>query len=121
MENKNLKPMSIDEVARLLAVSPRTVWRLIDSGNLPPVRIGATWAVSPQTLPEPLRSALRQRPATSLLRLYEVAERLECSPNHVRKLARDGSLEPIQVGGSKRWSETAVEAYRAEGSRHDPR
>jgi|GEM_PF-3072185 predicted DNA-binding transcriptional regulator AlpA len=121
MENNNLEPLSIDDFARLISVSPRTVRRLIDSGDLLPTRIGATWALSLKALAEPLRSALHQGSAVPLLRLYEVAERLNCSPDDVRKLARDGFLQPVQIGGSQRWTQAAVETYRTEGHRHDPR
>lgn len=118
MANNTLQPLSIDEVAHFLAVSPRTVRRLIDDGALPPVRIGATLALEPSALPTPLAEAIRRTPRMPLLRLHQVAERLCCSPNRVRKLVRDGTLPPITVGRSQRWAEDAVRAY-AEGGAHD--
>lgn len=119
MENNDLQPLSIDDFARLTSVSPRTVRRLIDSGILTPVRIGSLWALAPRTLPAPLRAALSEDAAGPLLRLYEVAERLDCTPNHVRKLALVGSLRPIMIGASKRWSREAVEAHRTKELHHD--
>lgn len=117
MENRCLKPISFDEFARLLAVSPRTVRRMIDRGHLPPIRVGAILTLSPRSLPEPLRREFRCGSAIPLLRLHDVAQRLGCSPDQVRNLAEDGSLAPIQVGSSQRWSEAMIQAYRDGGPR----
>ncbi|QDU23583.1 helix-turn-helix transcriptional regulator [Urbifossiella limnaea] len=52
--------LSVDDVAALLGVSPRTVWRLRDGGHLPPpVRVG---------------SLVRWRRATLLMWLDEATE-----------------------------------------------
>lgn len=117
MKNKNLKPLSIDDFARLLAVSPRTVRRMIDRGDLPTTRIGATLTLSPVSLPEPLCGEFQRGSASPLLSLHEVADRLGCSPNRVRELTAEGSLHPIRVGGSRRWSLSDIEAYRNGGRR----
>ena len=38
--------LSADEAAKLLALHPRTVRRLLDSGKLPGTRLGRKWRVS---------------------------------------------------------------------------
>jgi excisionase family DNA binding protein len=121
MKNSDLRPLSIDELARLLAVSSRTIRRLIDRGTLPPVRVGATLALQPHALPEPFAEAIQGGSGSPLLRLHEVADRLGCSPNRVRELAANGLLPPIRIGGSQRWSEDAVSALLQRGEVHGPR
>lgn len=111
MENKDFNPIPLDEAARLLAVSVRTVRRLIDNGQLNAVRIGPTLALAPSALPEPLRRAFLSGYYDRLLTLHDVAARLGCSPICVKKLTEDGILRVVDVGRSSRWSCQEIDSY----------
>lgn len=111
MENKDFTPIPLDEAARLLAVSVRTVRRLIDNGQLRAVRIGSTLALAPSALPEPLRRAIVSGCEDRLLTLHDVAARLGCAPIRVKKLTEDGILRVVDVGRSSRWSRREVDAF----------
>lgn len=113
MKNRELLPIPLAEAARLLAVSTRTVRRLIDTGEMTAVRIGSTLALAPSALPEPLREALSNGREDRLLSLHDVAARLDCSPSDVRALTMDGSLRAVHVGRSMRWSRREIEAVLA--------
>lgn len=54
--------LSVSEVARLLGVSGKTVWRLIDAGDLTYVRIGARILVRPSDVDEFVEGHLERRP-----------------------------------------------------------
>ncbi|WP_158547529.1 helix-turn-helix domain-containing protein [Rhodovulum sp. 12E13] len=47
--------------------------------------------------------------------MHEAAARLGCAPRTVRSLAARGQLRTIQIGGTKRWSPSDVEALRRTG------
>lgn len=117
METKDFTPIPLNEAARLLAVSARTVRRLIDKGELRAVCIGSTLALAPSTLPEPLRQAFSCDRDDRLLTLHEVAARVGCSPVRVRMLTEDGTLRAVTVGRSSRWSRFEVDAYVEASSR----
>jgi excisionase family DNA binding protein len=53
--------MSIDEVAEVLAISPRGVYRLIGRGDLVAVKVGSCTRIEPQELRAYI--AERRRPA----------------------------------------------------------
>ncbi len=97
-------PLSLGEAARLLAVSPRTIRRLIDTGELSAVRIGPTLAVPVDALPTPLRRCFDAGQPQALLTLHEAAARLGCSPRDVRERTASGLLRSVLIGGSSRWS-----------------
>jgi excisionase family DNA binding protein len=108
--------LSVQDTAAVLQVSPRTVRRLIDRGALTPIRVGATLAIRFTDIPglsRPERSA--DGPQQRLLTVHEAAARLGCAPRTVRSLAARGQLRTIQIGGTKRWSPSDVEALRRTG------
>lgn len=41
---------TIDEVAKLLKVNPRTVRRALDAGELPAFRVGSQWRITREAL-----------------------------------------------------------------------
>jgi excisionase family DNA binding protein len=53
--------LNVPEVARRLRVSDKTVWRLLDAGDLPYVRIGARILVRPSDLDEFVEDRLERR------------------------------------------------------------
>lgn len=109
MENRTIPPLSLAEAARLLAVSPRTVTRLIDRGELAAIRIGSTLAVPFEGLPAALRHCFDADQPKALLTLHEVAARLGCAPDDVRARSASGELTPVRVGRSLRWSQSEIE------------
>ena len=119
MKNKDFTPIPLDEAARLLAVSVRTVRRLIDNGQLKAVRIGPTLALAPTALPEPLRRALLSGRDDRLLTLHDVAARLGFPPVRVKKLTEDGILKVVDVGRSSRWSCQEIDAFSRRRTDHD--
>lgn len=117
MPNRDLLPIPLGEAARLMAVSPRTVRRLVDRGDLKAFRIGATLALPPEALPEPLRRSLERGRDDPLLTLHDAAARLGFAPDRVRELTASGVLHVSRVGHSQRWSPLEIEALDpAEGS-----
>ena len=98
----------MSEVARLMAVSERTVRRLIDRGEIAAERIGATLAVIPSALPEPLAASVEAGNAEPLLTIHDAARMLECSPMLVRRLTSQGKLREIWIGSAPRWSPNEV-------------
>lgn len=117
MDNNNLVPISISEAARLMAVSPRTVRRLIDRGELAALRIGSALTLRPAALPEPLRGALACGREDRLLTLHDAATRLGCAPVRIRELTEGGTLRSVRVGGSTRWPLSEVDALPNAGDR----
>jgi excisionase family DNA binding protein len=124
MSNSHLLPIPLSEAARLMAVSPRTVRRLVDRGDLRAFRIGATLALPPEALPEPLQRSLERGRDEPLLTLHDAAARLGFPPIRVRELTALGILSASVVGRSQRWSpleiEALVPAAGAESSTQDP-
>ncbi|MCZ4262605.1 helix-turn-helix domain-containing protein [Limimaricola sp. G21655-S1] len=122
MKNRLIRPLALSEVARLLAVSPRTVSRLIDKGDLRAVRIGATLAVPLDGMPGELQRCFDVDQPRPLLTLHEVAAELGCSPDDVRALTATGELTPVRIGRSLRCSPTEVkERVRVKEGGHDHR
>ena len=116
MGNKIMPPLSLNEAARLFAVSPRTVSRLVDKGELSAIRIGSVLAVPFDGLPAALRHCFDATHPQALLTLHEVAARLECSPDDVRARTAGGRLRSVYVGRSQRWAATEIEqSARGEG------
>ncbi len=118
MENRGLIPIPLSEAARLLAVSPRTVRRLIEDGKLTAVRIGPTLVLPADALPMPLNSSGDGADNQPLLTLHEVAARLCCSPREVRNLSERGTLKPVSIGRSQRWLPDEVEGFVRRGGVH---
>jgi excisionase family DNA binding protein len=50
MQNSNVLLLTATEAAEALAISPRTLWSLTDSGDLPCVRIGRAVRYDPADL-----------------------------------------------------------------------
>jgi len=98
----------------LMAVSPRTIRRLVDDGALRAIRVGSTLAVTPDALPSPLSDWSDGEKQVPLLTLHDVAEILHCSPRRVRDLTATRVFKGIRIGGSERWSPKEVDAL-AEG------
>lgn len=116
MQNRELRPLTLSEAARLMAVSTRTVRRLVDRGDLKAFGIVATLALSPEALPEPLRRSLERGRDDPLLTLHDAAARLGFSPGRVRELTASGLLQATTIGHSQRWSAMEVESLApAEG------
>lgn len=110
MENNHLTPIPLAEAARLLAVSSRTVRRLVERGDLVAIRIGATLTLLPEALPGYAHRNADAQALRPLLTIHDVARRLGRSPRQVRGLSAEGLLHPIAVGSSMRWSVEEVEA-----------
>jgi len=53
---------TLEQVAKLLQVSQRTIIRLIKTGRLPAVRVGKQWRIARSDLQEYLRSSGQQPP-----------------------------------------------------------
>jgi excisionase family DNA binding protein len=114
MKNSHLTPASLDEAAHFLAVSSRTVRRLIDSGALPCLRVGSALAVPAESLPG-LRGVADADPdMRPLLRLDEASARLGCPPRALRDLTRSGALKSVHVGCSERWVPADIDAFARE-------
>jgi len=62
--------LSVSEVARSLGVSDKTVWRLIDAGDLPFVRIRARILVRASDLDEFVEGRLERRPKAAQRDLF---------------------------------------------------
>jgi excisionase family DNA binding protein len=55
-------------------------------------------------------------PAAALLDVGAVAELLNCSPQHVRRLADAGRMpRPLRIGSLCRWRRTDLDAWLAAG------
>ena len=50
IENSNVMLFTAPEAAKALAISPRTLWSLTDSGEIPAVRIGRAVRYDPSDL-----------------------------------------------------------------------
>lgn len=109
MKSSTLPPISIDAAAYLLAVSSRTVSRLIDRGDLSAIRIGTALAIASESLPDLLFHDLEGGCPRPLLTLHDVAGRLACAPEDVRERTAYGEFETVQIGRSTRWSPAAVD------------
>lgn len=103
MEHNYQAPLSVDDAARFLAVSPRTVRRLIDRGEFGAVRIRATLAIPIEGMPVALRRCFEADPSQRLSPLHDAAARLGCSPDELRARTADGEFQPVRVGRSLRW------------------
>ena len=55
--------------------------------------------------------ALRQAPEDALLTLEDVAEILAVSPRTVETLVAEGSLVPLRIRGTRRFTRQAVDGY----------
>lgn len=113
MENRDLTPIPLSAAARLLAVSQRTVRRLVDRGDLPATRLGSQLVIRRESLPGPLSVPARGDDLEPLLTLHDAASRLGCAPRRIRQLTSEGKLRTYRVGGSTRWAADDVEALVA--------
>lgn len=103
MKSSDLTPTPLSEAARLLAVSERTVRRLVDSGDIHAIRIGATLAVPSNVWPLSACRADEGAALQPLLSQHDVAQALGCPPCKVRALAESGKLRTVMIGRSCRW------------------
>jgi excisionase family DNA binding protein len=108
MKHRNIPPLSLNEAARLLAVSPRTVSRFIDRGDINAIRIGSTLAIPFDGMPTALRRCFDADPPLALLTLHDVAARLRCSPDDVRSRTASGELKSVKIGRSDRWAPSEI-------------
>lgn len=108
MKNTTIQPLTLSEAARLLAVSARTISRLIDKGDLRAVRIGATLAVPFDGMSIDLQRCFDFDCPEPLLTLHDAAAELDCSPDEVRARTLAGELTSVRVGRSLRWSSFEV-------------
>ena len=113
MQNNTINAIPVAEVAHRLAVSPRTVRRLIDAGELDAVRIGATLLVPSEALPAGLGHP--DAGDMPLMTITDVAAALGCSPRMVRQLTADGQLTAVRIGRSPRWNATGIAAFGKAG------
>ena len=52
----------------------------------------------------------------ALLDVHSVAEQLNCSPRHVRRLADSGKMpRPVKLGALVRWNQQVIEDWIREG------
>ena len=113
MKNNMINAIPVAEVAHRFAVSPRTVRRLIDAGELEAVRIGATLVVPLKALPAGLGHL--NAGELPLMTITDVAAALGCSPRMVRRLTTDGQLTAVHIGRSTRWSAAEISAFGKAG------
>lgn len=105
-------PIPLAQSARLLAISERTLRRLIDAGKLPSVRIGPTLALTIETLAE-----LGVAPfGPPLIDIHDAAALLGVSPREVRAATTAGQIPARAIGHSLRWSPTELRAVRRDRS-----
>ena len=54
--------------------------------------------------------------SATLLDVHSVAEQLNCSPRHVRRLADSGKMpRPVKLGALVRWNQQVIEDWIKEG------
>jgi len=54
--------------------------------------------------------------SATLLDVHSVAEQLNCSPRHVRRLADSGKMpRPVKLGALVRWNQQVIEDWIREG------
>jgi predicted DNA-binding transcriptional regulator AlpA len=59
----------------------------------------------------------REKPSRRLGDVHAVAELLDCSPAHVRRLAESGRMPAaLKIGGCCRWDLAKVESWLADGA-----
>ncbi|SFQ13122.1 helix-turn-helix domain-containing protein [Tranquillimonas alkanivorans] len=106
MQQVEAEIMSLQEVARFLAVSPRTVRRLVERGLLVRRDVGPHPAFRWNDL---LRSLgleqvdVPQGPQHPLQPIGRAAERIGCPPEALRQTSTRGWPRMVRVGGSVRW------------------
>jgi excisionase family DNA binding protein len=110
----NPEHFTIQETANFLQLSERTVRRLIERGNLKPLRIGPTLVVEVSDILPERTSASRCPYGEPLMTVHDVADRLNCAPADVRRLSETGRLPDLVFGGSRRWLPEDVDALAAE-------
>lgn len=116
--------LTVNEVATRLRVSKYTVYRLIHSRSLPAVKMRnhsgrSAFRVSEEAVAGYLREGPPQIPLTAggepaLLTAAEVANRLRCSVESVRRLVREGDLVATRNAGRNshlRVSESALRDF----------
>lgn len=111
--NNGLPFVSVAGAARHLAVSTRTIRRLIDTGELQAEQVGQAILIPLDELPTPPPG--KRCEEWPMLRLHEVSQLLNDPPARVRALAKSGILPPVRVGGSNRWFRSDVLTYRDAG------
>lgn len=121
MKLNELPPISADEVARFLAISPRSVRRLVDRGALRPTRIGGftafRWADVLRCAGVAADLTARDTPAP-LLTPHQAAERLGCAPEIVRAAIARGDLPPVRIGSLLRLRIDDVARFNTTGGTH---
>ncbi len=55
------EPVGAEEAAKMLGVTPRTVTRLAERGEIPGFRVGKLWKFRPSDIREYIESQIRQR------------------------------------------------------------
>jgi excisionase family DNA binding protein len=55
------KPVGAEETAKMLGVTPRTVTRLAERGEIPGFRVGKLWKFRPSDIREYIESQIQQR------------------------------------------------------------
>ena len=55
------RPIGAEEAAKMLGVTPRTVTRLAERGEIPGFRVGKLWKFRPGDIREYIESQIRQR------------------------------------------------------------
>jgi len=124
MKINELPPISADEVARFLAISSRSVRRLVDRGALRPTRIGGFTAFR---WPDVLRCAgiepdvTTRDTLTPLVTPQQAAERLGCAPEIVRAAIARGDLPPVRIGSLVRLRFDDVVRFNTTAGPHAPR
>lgn len=112
--------LTVAEVCGALGVSKYNVYRLIHSGQLPAVRLRVArnkYRVKRDVLADFVRGEFVavERPEEDVYRsVADVARRLNCSHETVRRLVASGLLDAIRFPGRSsrlRISDAAVDAY----------
>ena len=69
--------------------------------------------MSPQKAKDP---TLRDGKGRAMFSVEDLAQRFDCSPKHVRRMAETGRIPPpIKLGNLVRWRVGAIEQWESEG------
>ena len=90
--------MTVNQAARILRVTPRTVYKMVACGILKGHKRGGRWVVDSPPFREPT------------LTIAAVAQALQVSEQMIRRLCRDGRVGAVKIG--RQWRMDFNEAAR---------
>ncbi|ROO88116.1 excisionase family DNA binding protein [Actinocorallia herbida] len=107
--------LTTTELAAKIGLSPQTVRRMANAGQLPGLKSGRDyrflWAAVKAELRNPGRALLPDADVDQMLTTTELADRLGLSPQTIRRMAHAGTLPALKAGTRDfRFSWEAVKA-----------